>query len=254
MQIHGLNKTTLLDFPGHVACTVFTGGCNFRCPFCHNADLVLAPHTQPEISEESFFDFLKKRSAILEGVCITGGEPLLQNDLADFIRRIRALGLLVKLDTNGYLPQRLEALLQEGLLDYVAMDIKSSRKGYAAAAGLDAADHTAPNGCNAGAVGSFDLSRIEKSIALLKTSGIPYEFRTTVVKGLHTQADFEEIAAMISGCEHYYLQSYEEKDSVLMFHMESEAHALCAFTPEELRSFARQLNDLEIPTSLRGIS
>lgn len=242
MQIHGLNKTTLLDYPGHVACTVFTGGCNFRCPFCHNADLVLAPHTQPVIPEDTFFAFLSKRKGILEGVCITGGEPLLQKDLAAFIRRIRSFGLKVKLDTNGYLPDLLESLLAEGLLDYVAMDIKSSRHGYAAAAGL--------NGSNA----SFDITQITRSIALLASFGIPHEFRTTVVKGLHTAKDFEDIAEMIGGCEHYYLQSYEEKDSVLQFHTGEEITPLSSFTPEELRVFAKQLNNAGIPTTLRGIS
>ena len=239
MQIHGLNKTTLLDYPGHVACTVFTGGCNFRCPFCHNADLVLAPHTQPEISEEEFFAFIKKRSGILEGVCITGGEPLLQKDLADFIRQLRTYGLKIKLDTNGYLPDKLEELLKEGLLDYVAMDIKSSRAGYAAAAGL------APE--------TFDYGRIAESISLLMRSGIPYEFRTTVVAGLHSAEDFDDIADMIAGCSHYYLQSYEEKDSILLFHTDGASMPLSAFSPEELRAVAERLNTAGIPTTLRGI-
>lgn len=239
MQIHGLNKTTLLDYPGHVACTVFTGGCNFRCPFCHNADLVLAPHTQPEISEEDFFAFIKKRSGILEGVCITGGEPLLQKDLADFIRRLRTYGLKIKLDTNGYLPDKLEELLKEGLLDYVAMDIKSSRAGYAAVAGLT------PE--------TFDYGRIAESISLLIRSGIAYEFRTTVVAGLHSAEDFDDIADMIAGCSHYYLQSYEEKDSILLFHTDGASVPLSAFSPEELRAVAERLNEAGIPTTLRGV-
>lgn len=239
MQIHGLNKTTLLDYPGHVACTVFTGGCNFRCPFCHNADLVLAAHTQPTISEETFFTFIKKRAGILEGVCITGGEPLLQADLTDFIRRIRSFGLKVKLDTNGYLPDKLNELLKEGLLDYVAMDIKSSRSGYPSAAGLSA--------------DSFDYGRISESISLLMHSGIPYEFRTTVVAGLHTPEDFDGIADMIAGCNHYYLQSYEEKDSVLLFHTGDNAVSLSPFSPEELRTLTERLNAAGIPTTLRGI-
>ena len=239
MQIHGLNKTTLLDYPGHVACTVFTGGCNFCCPFCHNADLVLNPASQPPIPEEDFFSFLKKRSGILEGVCITGGEPLLQKDLADFIRRLRSFGLKIKLDTNGYLPDKLEALLQEGLLDYVAMDIKSSRAGYPAAAGLT------PD--------TFDYGHIAKSISLLMHSGISYEFRTTVVAGLHTAEDFDDIAEMISGCTHYYLQSYEEKDSILLYRTNESATKLSSFSPEELRAVAERLNEAGIPTSLRGI-
>ena len=136
MVIKGLQKTTLLDFPGKLACTVFTGGCNFRCPFCHNASLVIRPSDVEEISEEKFFSYLKKRQGILDGVCITGGEPLLNKDIEDFIRRIRSLGLLVKLDTNGAFPERLERLLDEGLVDYVAMDIKNSKEKYAATAGL----------------------------------------------------------------------------------------------------------------------
>lgn len=248
MQIHGLNKTTLLDYPGHVACTVFTGGCNFRCPFCHNADLVLAPHTQPTLSEDDFWAFLKKRSGILEGVCITGGEPLLQKDLADFIRRIRSFSLQVKLDTNGYLPEKLQELLDEELLDYVAMDIKSSRKGYAKAAGLNAGTSG-----ETGAHPDFDYARIAKSISLLADAGIPYEFRTTVVKGLHTAEDFDDIAEMIAGCPNYYLQSYEEKDSVLQLHTGKAYLPFSSFSPEEMRTFATQMNKAGIPTTLRGI-
>ena len=239
MQIYGLNKTTLLDYPGHLACTVFTGGCNFRCPFCHNADLVLNPSSQPIIPEEEFFAFLKKRSGILEGVCITGGEPLLHKDLSDFIRRIRSMNLLVKLDTNGYLPDKLEALLQEGLLDYVAMDIKSSRAGYPAAAGLT------PD--------TFDYGHIAKSISLLMHSGISYEFRTTVVADLHTAEDFDDIAEIISGCTHYYLQSYEEKESILLYRTNESATKLSSFSPDELRALTQRLNEAGIPTSLRGI-
>ena len=136
MKIHGLNKTTLLDYPEHVAATVFTGGCNFRCPFCHNGGLVLEPHKQPLILEEDVLSFLKKRKGVLSGVCITGGEPTLQKDLAEFIRKIKELGYLVKLDTNGYRPEMLEELFTEGLLDYVAMDIKTSLENYAVVSGV----------------------------------------------------------------------------------------------------------------------
>ena len=137
MQIHGLNKTTLLDYPEHVAATIFIGGCNFRCPFCHNGELAWMPSQQPVITKEEVFDFLKKRKGILEGVCITGGEPTLQPDLKGFIREIRALGYLVKLDTNGYRPDVLWSLLEEGVLNYVAMDIKSSQKEYGKVAGIN---------------------------------------------------------------------------------------------------------------------
>jgi len=137
MIIKGLQKTTLLDFPGKVACTVFTGGCNFRCPFCHNASLVLHAGEVDEIPEDEFFSYISKRKGILDGVCITGGEPLLSHGIENFIRKIKSLGLAVKLDTNGTFPEKLEALLDEGLLDYVAMDIKNSKEKYALTAGVD---------------------------------------------------------------------------------------------------------------------
>ena len=158
MQLHGLNKLTLLDFPGHLACTVFTGTCNFRCPYCHNAPLVLAPNSCPSISEEEFFNFLSSRKGKLDGVCITGGEPTLQADLPEFIAKIRNLGFLVKLDTNGYRPEVLKELLDARLLDMVAMDIKNSRDFYAVTVGQNEA--------------FFELERIEKSISLLLLSGI----------------------------------------------------------------------------------
>ena len=200
MQICGLNKTTLLDYPGHVATTVFTGGCNFRCPFCHNASLLGNPTDQMCLSEEEVFAFLEKRQGILEGVCITGGEPTLQPDLETFIRKVKKLGYLVKLDTNGSAPTVLADLLHKELLDYVAMDVKASKENYQSAVG---AVH-------------FNLQDVEKSIELLKKCGISYEFRTTVVKGIHRVEEFEKIGAWLEGCEAYYLQAYRENDQVLM--------------------------------------
>lgn len=199
MEIHGFNKTTLLDYPEHVAATVFTGGCNFRCPFCHNASLVLNPGACCVIPEDEVLAYLKKRKGILEGICITGGEPTLQKDLKEFICCVRDMGYLVKLDTNGYRPQVLWQLLREGLLDYVAMDVKASLANYAKAAGC----------------AHMDLSRIEESIAILKSCAIPYEFRTTVVKGIHTVEEFEEIGKLLSGCRAYYLQSYRDNENVI---------------------------------------
>lgn len=199
MEIHGFNKTTLLDYPGHVAATVFTGGCNFRCPFCHNGDLVLNPESQPMVPEEEVLAHLKKRRGILEGVCITGGEPALQPDLPEFIGKIRELGCLVKLDTNGYRPQVLRQLLEEGMLDYVAMDIKASPDNYQKAAGCP----------------GLDFSRIEESIALLKSCKIPYEFRTTVVQGLHTVQEFDAIGRLLEGSRTYYLQAFRESENVI---------------------------------------
>ncbi len=199
MRIHGFNKTTLLDYPGHVAATVFTGGCNFRCPFCHNGELVLKPETQPLIPEEEVLAHLKKRQGILEGVCITGGEPTLQPDLADFMIKVKEWGYLVKLDTNGYEPKTLRQLLAEGLLDYVAMDIKASPENYENAAGCP----------------KLDFSRIEESIGILKNCNIPYEFRTTVVQGIHTVSEFAAIGRLLEGSRACYLQAFRENENVI---------------------------------------
>lgn len=199
MEIHGFQKTTLLDYPEHVAATVFTGGCNFRCPFCHNAALAVTPEETPLIPEEEVLAHLKKRKGILEGVCITGGEPTLQKDLKSFICKVKELGYLVKLDTNGYRPDVLRQLLEEGLLDYAAMDVKASLGNYTKAAGCP----------------HMDLSRIRESIEILKDCRIPYEFRTTVVKGIHCAEEFEEIGALLKGCRAYYLQSYRDNENVI---------------------------------------
>lgn len=230
MQIHGLNKTTLLDYPQHVAATLFTGGCNFRCPFCHNGGLVIDPDSQPQIPEEEIFAFLQKRKGILTGVCITGGEPTLQPDLADFIRRIRSLGYLVKLDTNGYRPEVLSQLLTEKLLDYVAMDIKSSPEHYARTAGLN----------------QLDFSLIEQSASLVRNAGIAYEFRTTVVRELHSLADFIQIGQWLAGSSAYFLQSYTETGQVLQpgFH---------PHTKKELLDFTQALKPFIPNTALRGV-
>ena len=230
MQIHGLNKTTLLDYPQHLAATIFTGGCNFRCPFCHNSELVLCPVEQPLVEEEEIFRFLEKRRGIVQGVCITGGEPTLSGDLEPFIDRIREMGYPVKLDTNGYRPDVLWKLLSAGKLDYVAMDIKSSRKGYAEAAGLS----------------GIDLSRIEESAAMLRSSSIPYEFRTTVVKGIHRAQDFEEIGRWLSGSRVYYLQSYVENENVMMPGFDS-------FSKEEMENFAAIARKYIDKVFLRGV-
>ena len=243
MQIHDLNKTTLLDYPEHVACTVFCGHCNFRCPFCQNADLVLNPGSQPCIPEEEFWTFLSKRKGMLEGVCITGGEPTLHADLIDFIRRIKTQGLLVKLDTNGYRPEIIQTLMKENLVDYVAMDLKSSKEGYALSTGLS----------------DFDIRNIETSVALLMQGNVPYEFRTTVVKELHTINDFASIAEWIKGCRAYFLQSYTESGSILQYTLPSEkrmlnAERLTPYTPEELKSIVTFLNQNNVPTKLRGIA
>lgn len=196
MRIKGLQKITLLDYPGVIACIVFTGGCNMRCPFCHNASLVT--HISPDdIKEEDFFSFLKSRMKKLDGVCITGGEPCIQKDLKEFIKKIKELGFLVKLDTNGSFPEILKELLDENLLDYVAMDIKNSFSNYEKTAGV-----------------KINLDNIKESIELLKTSGIPHEFRTTVVKELHSKEDLLEITKMVAPSPLYFQQFIDSGDLI----------------------------------------
>ena len=197
MKINGLQKMTLLDFPGRVACTVFLGGCDFRCPFCHNYELV--DGSVPAIMEDGeFFRFLEKRHGLLDGVAITGGEPCLRPELPDFMRRIKEMGFLVKLDTNGTHPDRLRAILDAGLADYTAMDIKSGPEKYARTVGLKA----------------VDLEPVRRSVDLLLNGGWDYEFRTTVVDELHGPEDFEAIAAWIAGAKQYFLQAFTDRDSV----------------------------------------
>ena len=208
MNISGLQKLTLLDFPGRLAATVFLGGCNFRCPFCHNASLVLAPAECENIGEEELFEFLKQRKGKLSGVCITGGEPTLYPSLKDFITKIRAIGYAVKLDTNGTNPELLTELIEEGLLDYVAMDIKNSPEKYSLTAGT-----------------SVNVEKIKKSVALLLSDKIDYEFRTTVVKELHTKEDFARISEWISGAKRYFLQTFKDSGDLIGsgFSADSEA-------------------------------
>ena len=210
MQIAGLNKTTLLDYPEHVAATIFTTGCNFHCHFCHNPDLVVGKINKHElINEYEIFEFLKKRKNVLTGVCISGGEPTIQADLEDFIRKIMELGYLVKLDTNGYKPEVLKNLLNENLLDYIAMDIKNTKEKYNLTIGFENLAHNhVPHK-------KFSLENIEKSIELIKQSGITHEFRTTVVKELHTEIDLIEIGNWING-SNWYMQSFEDNGNVLV--------------------------------------
>ena len=199
MIIKGLQKLTLLDFPGQMAATVFTYGCNFRCPFCHNASLVITDRKDEEvISEEDFFAFLEKRRGMLGGICISGGEPTLMPDLEDFIRKIKAMGYKVKLDTNGYRPDILRHLVEEGLLDYVAMDIKNSKEKYSLTAGID-----------------VDISKIEESTNFLMSGRIPFEFRTTVVKELHSEEDIRNIGEWLKGNESFFLQGFIDSGDLI---------------------------------------
>ncbi len=197
MQIGGFQKMTMLDFPGKIACTVFTYGCNFRCPFCHNASLVV---DAPEFfSEEEILAYLNKRAGVLDGVCISGGEPLLQKDIFDFIKKVKDLGLLVKLDTNGSFPDKLKYAIDEKLVDYVAMDIKNSKEKYALTVGVE----------------NFDIAPIEKSVDILLQGKVDFEFRTTVTKELHTKEDIEKIASWIKGAPKYFLQNFENTGNLI---------------------------------------
>ncbi len=199
MKIAGIQKLTLLDYPGTVACTLFTQGCNFRCPFCQNASLVLPEQYPDPLPSDQILDFLRKRYGILEGVAITGGEPLLQPDIADFLARVKEIGYRIKLDTNGTNPDALAELMEEGLVDRVAMDIKASPDGYHIAAGLS----------------RVAVDRIDKTRVLLMSGRIPFEFRTTVVNGIHTDEEMRKIAEWIAGDEEYYLQQYRESGEIV---------------------------------------
>lgn len=253
MQIHGLNKTTLLDYPEHVAATIFTGGCNFRCPFCHNKDLVLNPAGQPVIEEKEVLDFLRKRKGIITGVCVTGGEPTLQADLKEFLAKIKGIGLKVKLDTNGYKPEVLRDVVESGLVDYVAMDIKSSKEGYAVAVGYNGMGSYETENQeknlrkeDIGICGRFCLENIEKSVAFLMQNQVSYEFRTTVVKELHTEKEIEAIGKWIKGCNAYYLQAYEENENVIR-------PVFRASSNEEMVKFLQILKKYVQNTQIRGI-
>ncbi len=238
MRFCGLNKTTLLDYPSRVACTVFLGGCNFRCPYCQNKDLILHPQDFETFSEEDVLSHLQKRAGILTGICITGGEPTIHKDLPDFAEKCKALGYFVKLDTNGTNPDMLKDLYEKKLIDYVAMDIKSGPSEYMSASGLTKSP--------------LPMKKITESVRFLMNETDParfdYEFRTTVVKGLHTARSFEEIADWIKGAPHYYLQSYEESPGVL----QPEA-GLGAFSKEELLSFALQIRERIPNVQIRGV-
>ena len=199
MEIHGIQKMTLLDYPEKVACTIFTARCNFRCPFCHNASLVTHVDAAAAISEEEVFSFLAKRQGILDGVCITGGEPLLQPDIEEFIRKVKELGYQVKLDTNGSFPEKLKKIVSAGLVDYVAMDIKNSRESYGKTIGIE----------------GYDTGNVEKSIQYLMSGSVPYEFRTTVVQEFHQRTDFESIGKWIEGADKYYLQQFVDSGDLI---------------------------------------
>lgn len=250
MLIAGLNKTTLLDYPGCVAAAVFVGGCNFRCPFCHNGGLVLDPLAQGVYLEDEILAFLEKRKGVLKGVCITGGEPTLHADLPEFLFRIKGAGYKVKLDTNGYAPDVLEALMDEKLVDYVAMDIKNSLDKYALTVGIYNGENT----------GAFEADKIRRSVSLLKKSSIMYEFRTTVIKEFHTREDLLKIADWIKGCPGYYLQQYQDNENILCRVNDSCAkdgvssfHGYSKEEMEEMAGMVRQVPGMTGEVFLRGV-
>lgn len=199
MVIQGLQKLTLLDYPGKVACTVFTSGCNFRCPFCHNASLVIDTYKNTAIPEDDMWSFLKKRKGVLDGVCVTGGEPLIQHGIEGFLSKIKELGYAVKLDTNGSFPDKLRRITEAGLVDYVAMDLKNSPQNYGRTIGIE----------------GYDLANVRKSVGFLLEDRVPYEFRTTVVQEFHQRSDFEAIGGWIAGAKRYFLQQFQDSGDLI---------------------------------------
>ncbi len=220
MLISGLQKLTLLDFPGTVSCIVFTHGCNFRCPFCHNSSLVDGP-AREEISENEVVDFLKSRKNILDGVVVSGGEPLLHPDIAEFLKKVKELGYKVKIDTNGTKPEMLKKLVNDGLVDYVAMDIKNSPEQYKSATGVDGL-----------------LEAVTESKDFLLSGNVEYEFRTTVVKGIHTKEQLVSLAKWIKGAKKYYLQKYKCSENVL------NPEGLDSFSDEEMEGFLAEISSI----------
>lgn len=234
MIIRGLQKTTLLDYPEHIACTIFFGNCNLRCPFCHNMELVEHPEKYPEFSITQILDFLKERVGKLNGVAITGGEPLLNRDIEDLLKPIKELGYPIKLDTNGFFPDMIKKLIDDKLVDMFAMDIKSGWTNYMKVAGLKNEDL------------SVIKSKVEKSIALLMERAGDYEFRTTCVKGLHNENDFYEIKDMIKGAKKYFLQDYKAGPNM-------EDLPFKPFLRDELEKFANIVKDSVELVEIRGI-
>ncbi len=231
MVFAGLQKLTLLDYPGHTACTVFTQGCDFRCPFCHNSSLLeIGAEPEDPVQEEAILALLKKRQGTLDGVAITGGEPLMHPELRDFILRVRELGFKVKLDTNGNRPAHLRSLIDDGLVDMVAMDIKNCPEHYARTIGLPA----------------FDLGPIRESAALLMENRVPYEFRTTVTGELHSAEDMRGIGEWLRGESPYYLQLYVDSGRVLR-------PGLTAPTPEKMQQYRQILLPYLPKTQVRGL-
>ena len=220
MKISGFDKLTLLNYPDKVACTIFTSGCNLRCPFCHNSGLVTNNYN--EISFDSIYEYLKKRIGILDGVCITGGEPLIHADIKDYIKKIKDLGYLVKIDTNGCNPKLLKELIDLKLVDYIAMDIKNIYSKYDITSGV-----------------KVNVDNIKKSISIIENSGIDYEFRTTIVKEFHSTQDIKEILSYISSNSSYYIQNFKNSNDVFNRNLSS-------FSENELVEMKNEINNKNI--------
>lgn len=229
--VAGLQKLTLLDYPGHVACTVFTGGCNFRCPFCHNAPLVLPERLGSDTNEEEVLKFLRKRIGVLDGVAVTGGEPLIHKSIPQFLAAVKELGYSIKLDTNGSFPDTVRDLVEKGLVDRVAMDIKDSPRCYAGTVGVP----------------GLDLSAVERTKDYLLSGAVDYEFRTTVVKGIHTQESLLEAAEWIRGAKEYYLQQYKDSGDVI------NSENLSAFSEAEMKLLLDEVKKIIPDAQLRGV-
>lgn len=231
MDVSGLQKLTLLDYPGRVACTIFTGGCDLRCPFCHNASLALPGRERDVIGHAELMAFLKKRVGILDGVAVTGGEPLLHADIEGLLADIKALGYSIKLDTNGTFPARLRSIVEAGLVDRVAMDIKAAPENYARVTGVP----------------GLDLGPVRESAGYLMSCGVDYEFRTTAVKGLHVPEDFEAIGRWIAGAKEYYIQCFKDSGDLIA------AQGLSAFSEDEMHALADIVRPYVPAVQLRGI-
>ena len=230
MVFHGFQKMTMLDFPGYVACTVFTPGCNFRCPFCHNASLVTDINNNIIYSEDEILAFLSKRKGLLDGICISGGEPLMNDGIFDFVKKVKNLGFLVKIDTNGSYPDKLKILIDSGNIDYVAMDIKNSPEKYALTTGIS----------------NFDFSPIRESVNLLLEDKVSYEFRTTVVKEFHTPQDMVDIGEFIKGADRYFIQHFIESESNIQ-------QGLTPLCKEEMENLRLAVSEYVKNAEIRGI-
>lgn len=229
MKIHGLEKMSLVDYDGKVSATVFTGNCNFRCGFCHNSSLVLSSNNLPEIPQEEIFDYLKKRKGLLDGVCVSGGEPTLNKDLPSFIEKIKDLGYSVKLDTNGTNPDMVKTLNESGLVDYFAMDIKNDLESYAEIIGIS----------------NFDTKNVAKTVEYFLSGKAKYEFRTTLIAQFHKQDNILKIANWIKGADKYFLQKFKNSENCI------ESH-LSAVDEKTALSFKQLLTEYIANTSLRG--